>query len=311
MCKDVAQIRIENELKAPQFQLWHWSCCAHGVERNSKLPAELLLELRRLLQESLPGGSTRWHTSFFVFNEVISFSRQTMIIFKLQHRKNYHFAVVLENLSAISSSQKPLKIDTYTFITQLGDPALKHTRAIRHYSNCFPWEHLLSLQGGLHWRLQVWQWIFYDLAGRITPSPHTCAWWNAPLDSHSNSSLENRQREELIPNRQHPQQRHSRQLQAKWHLRGTKTSPTAKDLDRETSTPRGAERPNSTPPLAQRNHELGMCLPGDKEKLLSSDHRSEKFLNYTPRSLTRDEIQHFKILEGRHCAKTHIKAQPP
>lgn len=55
----------------------------------------------------------------------------------------------------------------------------------------------------------------------------------------------------------------------------------------------------------------GMCLPGDKEKLLSSDHRSEKFLNYTPRSLTRGEIQHFKILEGRHCAKTHIKAQPP
>lgn len=69
-----------------------------------------------------------------------------MIIFKLQHRKNYHFAVVLENLSAISSSQKLLKIDTYTFFTQLGDPALKHTRAIRHYSNCFPWEHLLSLK---------------------------------------------------------------------------------------------------------------------------------------------------------------------
>lgn len=72
-----------------------------------------------------------------------------MIIFKLQHRKTYHFAVVLENLSAISSSQKLLKIDTYTFITQLGDPALTHTRAICHYSNYFPWEHLLSLQGGL------------------------------------------------------------------------------------------------------------------------------------------------------------------
>lgn len=72
-----------------------------------------------------------------------------MIIFKLQHRKTYHFAVVLENLSAISSSQKLLKIDSYTFITQVGDPALKHTRAIRHYSNYFPWEHLLSLQGGL------------------------------------------------------------------------------------------------------------------------------------------------------------------
>lgn len=72
-----------------------------------------------------------------------------MIIFKLQHRKIYHFADKFSRTTAISSSQKLLKIDSYTLITQLGDPALKHTRAIRHYSNYFPWEHLLSLQGEL------------------------------------------------------------------------------------------------------------------------------------------------------------------
>lgn len=130
-----------------------------------------------------------------------------MIIFKLQHRKTYHFAVVLENLSAISSSQKLLKIDSYTFITQLGDPALKHTRAIYHYSNYFPQEHLLSLQGGFAFggcRCGREGALFYELAKLFSAHLHTPAhdkmlpWIPTP------NSLG--RWEQLIPNSQDPQQ---------------------------------------------------------------------------------------------------------
>lgn len=72
-----------------------------------------------------------------------------MIIFKLQRRKTYRFADKFSRTTPISSSQKLLKIDSHTLITQLGDPALRHTGAICYYSNYFPWEHLLSLQGEL------------------------------------------------------------------------------------------------------------------------------------------------------------------
>lgn len=97
-----------------------------------------------------------------------------MIIFKLQHRKTYHFADKFSRTTAISSSQKLLKIDSYTFITQLGDPALKHTRAIRHYSNYFPWEHLLSLQGELPLEAGgvAAEALFYHLAGKALSSLH-------------------------------------------------------------------------------------------------------------------------------------------
>lgn len=162
------------------------------------------------------------------------------------------------------------------------------------------------------WRLQVWQWMFHDLAGKdfLTPSPHTCAPWNAPLDSPSNSSLGNRQWEQLIPTSQHPQQWHSsssrpsdtsvapkpHQLQGCW--RGRPFHPEEQKFQFRTTISR--EEPWS-----------GMCLPCKKEKLLRSDYRFEKLHNYTLRSLMRDQIHHFKVLEGRHYAKTHRKAQPP
>lgn len=102
-----------------------------------------------------------------------------MIIFKLQHRKTYHFADKFSRTTAISSSQKLSKIDSYTSITQLGDPALRHTRAIHHYSNCFPQEHLLSAQGELPWGAggAAGMSPFCDLAGKafLALPPHTWA----------------------------------------------------------------------------------------------------------------------------------------
>lgn len=137
------------------------------------------------------------------------------------------------------------------------------------------------------WRLQVWQWMFYDLAGKafLTPSPHTCAPWNAPLDSHSNSSLGNREWEHFVPksilsrDTAVTQQAAAGQVTPQWHQNLTSCR-AAGGGDLYTQRSRKAQFRTT---IGRGEPWTPMCLPGSKEKLLKSDNRFQKLLNYTPR----------------------------
>lgn len=147
------QTRAENGLQVPQSQLLHWVALPKiTVGLSSEEPVNGKSSYsksegcwKNLCQEARHDDI---QASLFLMRS-FPFSRQTWIIFKLQHRKTSHFADIFSGATAIFSSQKLLKLDSYTFVTQVGNPALKHTRAVCHYSNCFPLEHLLRLQGVL------------------------------------------------------------------------------------------------------------------------------------------------------------------
>lgn len=144
-----------------------------------------------------------------------------MIIFKLQHRKTYHFADKFSRTTAISSSQKLLKIDSYTLITQLGEPALKHTRLFVTIVTIFPGSIFSHCRENCLWRLEVWQ-----RRGPVL----LCCWQSFPhpVTTHPGTMkrclgflLQLQFREKVMrtahPNSQYAQQWHNRQLWAKWH----------------------------------------------------------------------------------------------